>query len=109
MDNFKTIYRILSALEKSMDVEDPDWGCISPEQLKISETRWASLMRAIVEAGYIAGVKVVSSKTGTPQVYLIEPRITLEGLEYLEIMIAGQSGPEIIKCAVKPRPLGLGI
>ena len=67
-----------------MDVEDPDWGCISPEQLKISETRWASLMRAIVEAGYIAGVKVVSSKTGTPQVYLIEPRITLEGLEYLE-------------------------
>ncbi len=84
MDNFKTIYRILSALEKSMDVEDPDWGCISPEQLKISETRWASLMRAIVEAGYIAGVKVVSSKTGTPQVYLIEPRITLEGLEYLE-------------------------
>ena len=25
MDNFKTIYRILSALEKSMDIEEPDW------------------------------------------------------------------------------------
>lgn len=84
MDNFKTIYRILSALEKSMDVEAPDWDCISPEQLKISETRWAGLMRALLEAGYIAGVKFVSSKTSTPQVYLIEPRITLEGLEYLE-------------------------
>lgn len=84
MDNFKTIYHILSALEKSMDVEEPDWGCISPERLKISETRWAGLMRALIEAGYIAGVKVESSKTSPPQVYLIEPRITLEGLEYLE-------------------------
>lgn len=34
MDKFKTIYRILSALEKSMDVEDPDWSYISAERHK---------------------------------------------------------------------------
>lgn len=84
MDNFKTIYRILSALEKSMDIEEPDWRCISAERLGISEARWKSLMQALIDAGYIAGVKAVSTKTDGLEIYLIEPRITLSGLEYLE-------------------------
>ena len=83
MDNFKTIYRILSSLEKSMDVEEPDWHCISAQMLGITEQRWMSLMQSLVEAGYVAGIKVVSSKVSR-EVYLIDPRISLQGLEYLE-------------------------
>jgi len=83
VDNFRTIYRILSALEKSMDVEEPDWSCISAEKLGVTEQRWISLMQSLVEAGYVAGVKVVSTKV-SKEIYLIEPRITLQGLEYLE-------------------------
>ena len=84
MGNFKTIYRILSALEKSMDVEEPNWSCISAKRLHITETRWTHLMKTLVDAGYITGVKVVSTKTSGLEVYLIEPEITLTGLEYLE-------------------------
>nr|DAH62216.1 MAG TPA: YjcQ protein [Caudoviricetes sp.] len=84
MDNFKTIYRILSTLEKSMDIEEPDWRCISAERLGVSEARWKSLMQALIDAGYIAGVKAVSTKTDGLEIYLLEPRITLSGLEYLE-------------------------
>ncbi len=39
MDNFKSIYKILSALEKSMDLEECNLACISPEALNISEER----------------------------------------------------------------------
>lgn len=40
MDNFKIIYKILSTLEKSMDLEQCNLDSISPEVLKISEERW---------------------------------------------------------------------
>ncbi len=39
MDNFKIIYRILSTLEKSMDLEECNLDCISPETLHISSER----------------------------------------------------------------------
>ena len=40
MDNFKIIYKILSALEKSMDLEECNLDSISSEALKISNERW---------------------------------------------------------------------
>ena len=40
MDNFKIIYKILSALEKSMDLEECNLDSISPKALKISNERW---------------------------------------------------------------------
>lgn len=39
MDNFKIIYKILSTLEKSMDLEQCNVDSISPERLNISEER----------------------------------------------------------------------
>ena len=38
-DNFKIIYRILSAFERSLDIETFDLGLISAEKLGISRTR----------------------------------------------------------------------
>lgn len=84
MDNFKTIYRILSTLERSMDVDEPDWECISAQRLGVTETRWRHLMQSLLEAGYLAGIKAISTKAGGLEIVLIEPRITLNGLEYLE-------------------------
>lgn len=83
MDNFKIIYKILSVFEKMMDIESPDFSCIDAEHLKISEMRWTRIIQALVEAGYIAGVKIVVTKVSGPEAYFIEPHITLKGLEYL--------------------------
>ncbi len=47
MDNFKFIYKILSALEKSMDLEEYNLACISPETLNISEERWNKYMEML--------------------------------------------------------------
>ncbi len=56
MDNFKFIYKILSALEKSMDLEECNLDCIIPEMLNISEERWNKYMEMLLDAGYIKGI-----------------------------------------------------
>lgn len=37
----------------------------------------------LLDAGYITGVKVVTDKLGS-ELVIIHPRLTLEGMEYLE-------------------------
>lgn len=83
MDNFKIIYRILSTLEKSMDLEEIDTNCISAEQLKVSQERWSKYMEMLTDASYIKGVSIKKYVTGDIAVNIDEIRITLKGLEYL--------------------------
>lgn len=83
MDNFKIIYKILKVFEKNLDVEEPDWEDLTPKKLNISEVLWQNLIQMLIKAGYIDGIKITSTATGT---YLmpINPQITLQGLQYLE-------------------------
>ncbi len=83
MDNFKIIYKILSALEKSMDMGGIDVNCISAEQLKVSQERWSRYMEMLTDAGYIKGVSIKKYVTGDMVINIDEIRITLKGLEYL--------------------------
>lgn len=41
MDNFKAVYRILTALEKAMDLPEFDVSQIGANELGVSEQRWA--------------------------------------------------------------------
>lgn len=83
MDNFKIIYKILSTLEKSMDLERCNMECISPEKLKISEERWNKYIEMLLDAGYIKGVRIQKYVTGDTSIDADDIRITLKGLEYL--------------------------
>ena len=51
MDNIRIIYRILKMLEVSMDNEEFDERCISPETLHITEQRLLSILRMLLMAG----------------------------------------------------------
>jgi len=83
MDNFKIIYKILKVLERAMDYEEPDLSLISAEALGISQNRWEAIMVMLQENGYIDGVHYIRSM-GMKGVKLVNLRITLKGLEYLE-------------------------
>lgn len=83
MDNFKIIYKILSTLEKSMDLEQCNMECISSEKLKISEERWNKYIEMLLDAGYIKGVRIQKYVTGDTSIDADDIRITLKGLEYL--------------------------
>ena len=83
MDNFKIIYKILSALEKSMDLEECNLDSISSETLRISNERWNKYIEMLLDAGYIKGVTIQKYITGETNVNAEDIRITLKGLEYL--------------------------
>lgn len=83
MDNFKIIYKILSTLEKSMDLEQCNLDSIAPEKLKISDERWNKYIEMLLDAGYVKGVKIEKYITGEKSIDAEDIQITLKGLEYL--------------------------
>ncbi len=84
MDNFKAVYKMLSALEKAMDLPEFDINQISAEALGISRERWARYLEMMTDVGYIKGVKISSNILGETVAETSDIRITLKGLEYLQ-------------------------
>lgn len=54
MKELEIIYKILNALRKAMDIEEPSVFPITADGLKISEAKWARLMKMLCDNGYIA-------------------------------------------------------
>ena len=84
MDNFKAVYRILSALEKAMDVPEFDVSQIGPDALGVSRQRWGRYLEMMADVGYITGVAIAETIGGDVIVDADSIRITLKGLEYLQ-------------------------
>lgn len=84
MDNFKAVYKILSALEKAMDLPEFDISQISASALGVSEQRWARYIEMMVDVGYIKGDSIQSNVVSELMVEVDDIRITLKGLEYLQ-------------------------
>lgn len=84
MDNFKAVYRILTVLEKAMDLTAFDTSQISANALDVSEQRWARYIEMLADIGHIKGVNIEKAIDGTLLVDTSDIRITLQGLEYLQ-------------------------
>ena len=84
MDNFKAVYRILSALEKAMDYPQFDTDQIGHDALGVTQERWCRYMETMADVGYIKGVESHRFITGETSVDARDIRITLKGLEYLQ-------------------------
>ncbi len=89
MDNFKAVYRILSALKKAMDLPGFDVQQIghealgaTHEALGATHERWCRYMEMMADVGYITGVEIQRFITGETSVDARGIRITLKGLEY---------------------------
>lgn len=82
-DNFKCIYKILKALEASMDYDNPDFECISYKNLEISKQRWNAYIEMLSDSGYVKGVTTSTYTDGGKNSYIANMQITLKGLEYL--------------------------
>lgn len=84
MDNFKAVYKILSALEKAMDLPEFDIMEVGPEKLSVSAERWCRYIEMMADVGYIKGVSIRRDILGELCVDAKNIRITLKGLEYLQ-------------------------
>lgn len=81
MDNLKTIYKILSFLEQSLDYEQTDTDRLRAEGFGISENRFNAIMIMLTDSGYITGL--------TYKRYVGEEKLTISGLERVRITLAG--------------------
>ena len=84
MDNFKAVYKILTALEKAMDLPEFDISQIGPQALGVSSERWARYIEMMADVGYIKGAAITKNILGETVVDAKNIRITLKGLEYLQ-------------------------
>lgn len=84
MDNFKAVYKILSALEKAMDCPEFDIEQVGADALGVSKERWNRYIEMMADVGYIKGVSVYQNIVGDTMVNAKDIRITLKGLEYLQ-------------------------
>lgn len=82
-DNFKTIYKILSIFEKSLDLEKFNSELISANRLNISQIRLEKYLLMLCEAEYIAGYEFEEDIANNLIIKENNPHITLKGLEYL--------------------------
>lgn len=84
MEYFAIIYKILKAIEYSMDFDEFDKNSISPETLGVSRQRWEAIITELVRNKYITGVELIPiAGKGTPGVKVIRPLLTIQGAEYL--------------------------
>ena len=85
-EDFRTIYKILSILQKSMDYEVIDIRRLSADNLGITEPKRKALLGMLLKNGYAEGFQVIQYiGDPTPSIEGLEGiQITLKGLEYLE-------------------------
>ena len=84
MDNFKAVYTILSALEKSMDLPQANVEMFNAEALGVTQERWCKYIIMMIDCGYIKGVDIKTYINGTVNIDCDDIQITLKGLEYLQ-------------------------
>lgn len=84
MDNFKAVYKILSVLEKSMDLEEVNMELLDHNALGVTKQRWNRYIEMMLDVGYIKGASIRKDITGNLRVECNDLRITLNGLEYLQ-------------------------
>nr|DAH82097.1 MAG TPA: YjcQ protein [Caudoviricetes sp.] len=85
MDNFKAIYKVLQALERSMDLPAFDISELALDAMGVSTERQYRYLEMLQDAGLIKNAELYTNREGG--LCLKNPRgirITLRGLEYLQ-------------------------
>ena len=80
-------YKVLSYLYSCLKLGDaPDEAVYSHDGtlFKIPESYWVAVMEELVAKGYIVGFKTQGTWGGPQIVVRNEPRITMDGVEYLQ-------------------------
>lgn len=85
MNNFKIIYKILSVLEKAIDLPEFEFDLMLNERtLNITRKRLLAYLEMLSDDGYIKGINIKENIIGDMEADTSNIKITLKGLEYLQ-------------------------
>lgn len=83
-EDFRTIYKILSILQKSMDYEVLDVRRLSADNLDITESKRKALLGMLLKNGYVEGFQVIQ--------YIGDQAPNIEGLEMARFLLCPKHG-----------------
>jgi len=86
IESMKAVYQILKAIDISYENEDFDYKTtFDLEKLKISEHRLNLILENLLNSRYIQGLGISISASGFVSISINSPRLTLSGINYLEM------------------------
>ena len=86
-DMFVVMYKILAYLYDCMKRGiEPKRSMLAHDggMLNINESYWARIMKELVDHGYLEGVVVDGTWQGNLIVNIVQPIVTMEGVEFLQ-------------------------
>ena len=96
-DFFIIAYRILAYLYACMKSgEKPDMSVVSYEKLGICECYWNDIIISLIENDYIKGISIIKM-CGQTGIKSTDPKITMQGIEFLQENSAMKKAYEFLK------------
>lgn len=84
-DMYVVMYRIMAYIYDCMKRGvEPENGAWDAGALAIPQPYWAHIVRQLVERGYLTGVNVSGTYAGTNIVVPNCPRVTMEGVAFMQ-------------------------
>lgn len=94
----KTIFRILKAIDVAYENNNFNLEkTLNLEKLGISERRLILMLEQLKEKNYITGISTVNSVTGYIHISINNPRLTLDGMDFLENNTAMKKAYKMLK------------
>lgn len=78
---YKIIAYLYDCMKRGVAPEDARW---SAEALGIPEGYWSAIVEELVTHGFVSGVKVAHTLSGTSLVTTFNPRVTMEGVAFAQ-------------------------
>jgi len=83
MERFKLIYKILRFIELTADKDEFDAKTFTPAHFKVERNEFLNAVEMLIDAKYIKGVELRDTVDWRIDMFVMRPKLTLEGLRYL--------------------------
>ena len=93
-----TIFRILKAIDVAYEENNFNFDeTLNLKKLGISERRLILMLEQLKEKNYITGISTIASISGHIHISINNPRLTLDGMDFLENNTAMKKAYKMLK------------
>jgi hypothetical protein len=83
MDKFKLIYQILCFIELTADKDQFDGSAFSERHFGVTRNEFLNAVEMLIDVKYVKGVELREAADCRVDLFVMRPKLTLEGLKFL--------------------------
>jgi len=83
MEKFKLIYQILRFIELAADKDEFDASAFSEKHFNATRNEFLNAVEMLIDAKYVKGVELREAVDWHIDLFIMRPKLTLEGLKFL--------------------------